>query len=89
MVNRKILKAAAVGGIVIVAAAVVIVSLNLVPKYVMESVKVITTDQSGCTVETGDQFILKISPCNARPGDTITVTYDEKIKERYRATTPP
>ena len=62
--------------------------LNFLPRNVTESVTVITTDQSGCVVKTHDKFILKIKSCNSRPGETITVTYDEKMKERFRSTTP-
>ncbi|HZS73515.1 MAG TPA: hypothetical protein VFA69_03320, partial [Candidatus Nitrosotalea sp.] len=71
-------------GIVIVAVAYSV--MNLVPKYVTELVTVVSVDSSGCTVETGDKFIVKINSCHAKPGDVITATYDEKIKERYMAT---
>ncbi|MDE1728042.1 MAG: hypothetical protein KGH81_02540 [Thaumarchaeota archaeon] len=84
MINIKVLKMAAIAGI----GAVIVVAfslVNLVPKYVTESVTVVSVDSSGCTVETSDKFIVKISSCNAKPGETITATYDEKIKERYMA----
>lgn len=85
MISGKILKIVAIAGIVTVIGVVTFSVINLVPKYVTESVTVVSTDSSGCTVETSDKFIVKIKSCNAKPGETITVTYDEKIKERYAA----
>ena len=83
MINSKILKMAAIAGIAALIGVVVFSIGNLVPKYVTESVTVVSVDSSGCTVETSDKFIVKISSCNAKPRETITATYDEKIKERY------
>ena len=83
MINSKILKMAAIAGIAAIIGVVTFSLVNLVPKYVTESVTVVSVYSGGCTVETSDKFIVKISSCNAKPGETITATYDEKIKERY------
>lgn len=89
MANQKLIKAIVITILGIIAAVAVFSFLNFLPRYVQESVKIITVDQSGCTVETSDKFIIKISPCDGRPGQTIVATYDEKMKERFRATEPP
>lgn len=89
MVKRNLTKPIIISILVIVAVAVTFAFLNFLPRYVTESVKVVTADQTGCMIETSDKFILKLSPCDGRPGETITATYDEKIKERFYATTPP
>lgn len=85
---RKLAKLILIILLVSVATVISFAFLNLLPRNVIESATVITTDQSGCVVQTYDKFILKIKSCNARPGETITVTYDEKMKERFRSTTP-
>ncbi len=89
MVDTKILKAAAISGIVAVASAIAYSIWGLLPNYVTESVTVMTSDSSGCIVETSDKYDVKIGPCHAKPGDVITVTYDAKIKERYQALQTP
>ncbi len=89
MVSQKLLKAVAITILGIIAVAIIFAFFYFLPRYVTESVKIITVDQSSCIVETSDKFIMKISPCDGRPGETIVATYDEKIKERFRATTPP
>lgn len=85
---RKLAKLILITLLASVAIAILFAFLNFLPRNVTESVTVITTDQSGCVVQTYDKFILKIKSCNARPGEIITVTYDEKMKERFRSTTP-
>ncbi len=61
---------------------------NLIPREVTETVKVVSVDDSGCVAETSDKYLIKIGPCNAQPGDSMVVTYDEKIKERTRSFLP-
>ncbi|HSD05458.1 MAG TPA: hypothetical protein VLB45_06890 [Nitrosopumilaceae archaeon] len=61
---------------------------NLIPREVTETVKIVSVDDSGCVAETPDKFLIKIGPCTSQPGESITVTYDEKIKERARAFLP-
>ena len=61
---------------------------NLFPNNVTETVKVVAVDENGCTIETSDEYIIHISPCNAKPGDSITATYDAKIKQRIHAFLP-
>lgn len=73
---------------VIVMATAVFPFWNLLPRHVTEEVKVVYVDESGCTVETSDHFIIKIGPCEGKPGETITATFDGKIKERARAFSP-
>ncbi|WP_100183266.1 hypothetical protein [Candidatus Nitrosotenuis aquarius] len=86
--NRKLAKLIIVSVLVVIAAAASLAFLSFLPRNVTESVTVITVDQTSCTVQTSDKFILKIKPCDVKPGETVTVTYDEKMKERFRATTP-
>ncbi len=88
MGKRKLAKPIIISVLVVIAIVVTLTFLSFLPHNVTESVTVITVDQTGCTVQTYDQFILKIKPCDAKPGETITATYDEKMKERFRATTP-
>lgn len=86
--NRKLAKLIIVSVLVVIAATAALAFLSFLPRNVTESVTVITADQTGCTVQTSDKFVLKIKSCDAKPGETVTVTYDEKMKERFRATTP-
>lgn len=88
MGKRNLIKLIIVSIFVVIAVTSVLVFLVYIPHNVTESVTVITADQTGCTVQTHDKFILKIKPCDAKPGETIAATYDEKMKERFRATTP-
>lgn len=88
MDKRKLTKPIIISVLVVIAIAVTFVFLSFLPRNVTESVTVITADQTGCTVQTFDKFILKIKSCDAKPGAVITITYDEKMKERFRATTP-
>lgn len=61
---------------------------NLIPREVTETVKVVSVDESGCVAETSDKYLIKIGTCTAELGDSIVVTYDEKIKERSRSFLP-
>ncbi|MEW6044069.1 MAG: hypothetical protein AB1608_07370 [Thermoproteota archaeon] len=88
MVKRQLTKLIVILVFAVIAAAVSLAFLSFLPRNVTEPVTVITADQTGCTVQTADKFILKVRPCDAKPGETITATYDEKVKERFRATTP-
>lgn len=85
--DKRLVKLIIISILVTIAAVVSLAFLSFLPRNVTESVTVIATDQTGCTVQTSDKFILKIKSCDAKPGETITVTYDEKMKERFRATT--
>ena len=78
----------AVAIVVIVMATAVFPFWNLLPRNITEEVKVVQVDESGCTVETSDHFIIKIGPCDGKPGETITATFDGKIKDRARAFSP-
>jgi len=73
---------------VIIMATAVFPFWNLLPREVIETVKVVAVDQTGCTVETVDHFIVKLDSCVGKPGDNITATFDEKIKDRARAFLP-
>jgi len=57
---------------------------NLIPRMVTEVVQVKAADQSGCYVQTHDGFVVKIPPCNAKPGQNITATFDAKVREREK-----
>lgn len=86
--KRKLAKPIIISVFLVIAVAVALAFLNFLPRNITESVTVITVDQTGCTVQTSDKFILKIRPCDAKPGEIIIATYDEKMKERFFATTP-
>jgi hypothetical protein len=58
------------------------------PNHVTEMVRVVAVTESGCVVETMDGFAINIGPCNGKPGELITATYDAKIKERAAAMNP-
>ncbi len=73
---------------VIIMATAVFPFWNLLPRETTETVKVVAVDQTGCTVETVDHFIVKLDSCVGKPGDNITATFDEKIKDRARAFLP-
>ena len=73
---------------VIVMATVVFPFWNLLPRNVTETVKVISVDQTRCTVETLDHYIIEVDSCNGKPGDTVTATFDGKIKDRARTFLP-
>ena len=73
---------------VIIMATVVFPFWNLLPNQVTETVKIIKVDQTGCTVETLDHYIIEIDSCDGKPGDIITATFDGKIKERAKTFSP-
>ena len=88
MKNEKQIFVGAIAAAIIVMAVVVFPFWNLIPNKVTETVKVVSVDASGCTAETHDGFDVKIGPCNAKPGDTITATFDGKIRDREKPFTP-
>lgn len=75
---------AAIAGAIIVMTTAVFPFWNLIPRMVTEEVQVKAVDQSGCYVQTHDGFVIHIPPCNAKPGDNITATFDGKVRERER-----
>lgn len=58
------------------------------PGQITESVKLIAVTDDGCVVETIDGYAITVSNCVGKPGDTIVVTYDPKVKERAAAMNP-
>lgn len=88
MKNEKQIIAGAIAAAIIVMAVAVFPFWNLIPNNVTETVKVVLVEESGCTVETHDGFNVKISPCNAKVGDTITASFDGKIRDRQKPFTP-
>lgn len=88
MKNEKQIIASAIAAAIIVMAVGVFPFWNLIPNKVTEAVKVVAVDESGCTAETHDKFIVKIGPCNAKPGDNITASFDSKIRDREKPFTP-
>ncbi len=88
MKNEKYMIAGGIAAAIIVMAVGVFPFWNLIPQKVTETVKVVAVDQSGCTAETSDGFIVPIGQCNAKPGDSITASYDVKIKQREKAFSP-
>ncbi len=82
--NERLAIFGAIAAVIIIMSTAVFPFWNLFPKMITEEVKVVYVDQTSCTVETSDGLIVKIPPCNAKPGDNITATYDAKIKERRK-----
>ena len=52
------------------------------PDEVLERVKVIAINEQGCVVETFDGHSINIGKCDAKPGEFIMATIDQKVKER-------
>ena len=75
---------AGIAGVIIVMATAVFPFWNLIPRMVTEEVQVKAVDQNGCYVQTHDGFVIRIPPCNAKPGDNITATFDGKVREREK-----
>ena len=88
MKNEKQIVAGAIAAAIIVMAVAVFPVWNLIPNKVTETVKVVAVDESGCTAETKDGFVVKIGQCSAKPGDTITASFDGKIRDREKPFTP-
>ena len=88
MKNEKQIIAGAIATAIIVMAVAVFPFWNLIPNKVTESVKVVLVDRTGCIAETHDGFDVKIGPCNAKPGDTITASFDGKVRDREKPFTP-
>jgi hypothetical protein len=88
MKNEKQLVAGAIAAAIIVMAVAVFPFWNLIPNKVTESVKVVLVDETGCTAETHDGFDVKIGPCNAKAGDTITASFDGKVRDREKPFMP-
>ena len=82
--NERLLIYGAIAAAIIVMSTAVFPFWNLFPSMITEKVKVVYVDQSGCTVQTLDGYVVKIPPCNAKPGDNITASYDSKIKMREK-----
>ncbi len=88
MKNEKQIIAGAIAAAVVVMAVAVFPFWNLIPNMVTERVKVVAVDQSGCTAETTDHFIVNIGTCNAKPGEYINGTFDSKVRDRQKPFTP-
>jgi hypothetical protein len=88
MKNEKQIIAGSIAAAIIVMAVAVFPFWNLIPNNVTEQVKVVAVDESGCTAETQDGFIVKIGACNAKPGDNVTASFDGKIRDRQKPFTP-
>ena len=72
-------------GIAILAVAVSLfgyLTWYVAPNEVTEEVKIIANTVDGCIAESFDGFSVNIGPCDAKAGDIIVGTYDEKINER-------
>jgi hypothetical protein len=82
--NEKTYIIAGIAGAIIVMATAVFPFWNLIPRMVNEEVQVKAVDQNGCYVQTHDGFVIHIPPCNAKPGENITATFDAKIREREK-----
>ncbi len=82
--NEKTYIIAGIAGVIIVMTTAVFPFWNLIPRMVSEEVQVKAVDQNGCYVQTHDGFVIHIPPCNAKPGDNITATFDAKVREREK-----
>ena len=86
--NNKITFQAFVGVVAISGVLFAYLMWYVSPDEVTEEVKVIAITEDGCIAESFDGFSVKISPCNAEPGEIIVGTYDAKEKERRLAMNP-
>jgi hypothetical protein len=82
--NEKQYVIAGIAGAIIVMTTAVFPFWNLIPRMVSEEVQVKAVDQNGCYVQTHDGFVIHIPPCNAKPGENITATFDAKVREREK-----
>lgn len=82
--NEKLLILGGIAAAVVIMTTAVFPFWNLIPHMVTEEVTVRSSDQSGCYVETSDHFVIKIPPCNAKPGQNITATFDAKVRDREK-----
>jgi hypothetical protein len=82
--NEKLLIFGSIVAAVVIMTTAVFPFWNLIPRMVTEEVQVKAADQSGCYVQTHDGFVVKIPPCNAKPGQNITATFDAKVREREK-----
>jgi hypothetical protein len=82
--NEKTYIIAGIASAIIVMATAIFPFWNLIPRMVSEEVQVKAVDQNGCYVQTHDGFVIHIPPCNAKPGDNITATFDAKVREREK-----
>lgn len=73
-----------IAGAIIIMSTAVLPFWNLIPRMVTEEVQVKAVDQNGCYVQTHDGFVIHVPPCNAKPGDNITATFDAKVREREK-----
>jgi hypothetical protein len=88
MKNEKQIVAGAIAAAIIVMAVAVFPFWNLIPNKVTEAVRVVSVGGSSCIAETHDGFNVNIGPCNAKPGDNITASFDGKIRDREKPFTP-
>lgn len=58
------------------------------PQDVLEPVKIIAVNDAGCIGETLDGYPVKISQCDASPGEIIWYPVDQKVKERQDLMNP-
>jgi hypothetical protein len=82
--NEKQYVIAGIAGAIIVMTTAVFPFWNLIPRMVSEEVQVKAVDQNGCYIQTHDGFVIHIPPCNAKPGENITATFDAKVREREK-----
>lgn len=61
---------------------------NLIPSMVTETGTIVFKSESGCVVETTDNFLVSVDTCDGNVGDTTHITFDVKIKQRARAFLP-
>lgn len=88
MKNEKQIIIGSIAAAIIVMAVAVFPFWNLIPSKVTEQVKIVLIDQTGCTVETHDGYDVKIGQCSGKVGDTITATFDGKVRDREKPFIP-
>ena len=79
-----------VSGIITIGAVLLFAYLMwyVAPEEIVESVKVIAITEEGCIGETYDGYSVNIGVCDASPGEWISVSVDQKTKERAAQMNP-
>ena len=79
-----------IGGVIAIGAVLLFAYLMwyVTPEENMETVKVIAITEAGCIAETLDGFAVNIGDCQSQPGEYISASVDQKVKERAAMMNP-
>ena len=79
-----------IAGVILIGAAILFAYLMwyVSPEEYNERVKVIAVTEAGCIAETFDGYAVNIGECNAKQGEYVIASIDQKAKERAAAMNP-